>query len=95
MKINKDNIHGNRSRVDHDYKVEYKVITNNHAEYKYETPYKGPSSITGCFTNVMVNLQYILIKIRHKIRQIKPYKPDTNVEDINPLNMCDDVNICY
>ena len=33
------------------------------------------------------------VKIRHDICWIKPYKPDTNVEDINPENMCDDVKI--
>ena len=41
----------------------------------------------------MVTLQYDAIKIRHNIRRIKPYKPDTRVEDINPKNMYDDVNI--
>ena len=29
----------------------------------------------------------------HNIRRINPYKSDTNVEDINPKNMWDDVNI--
>ena len=31
MQINKDNIHKNNKRVDHDYKVGYKVVLNNHA----------------------------------------------------------------
>ena len=44
--INKDNIGKNRKRVDHDYKVGYKVMLNNHYAYKYETPYKGPFLIT-------------------------------------------------
>ena len=64
-----------------------------HAVYKYEMPYKGLFLITWCFTKVMVNLQYGLIQIRHNIRRIKPYKSDTNIEDINPKNMCDDINI--
>ena len=32
----------------------------------------------------MVTIKYGLIQISHNIRQIKPYKYDTNVEDINP-----------
>ena len=68
------------------------MITNNDA-YKYETPYKGPFLITKCWTNVTVTLQYGAIKIRHNIICIKPYTSDTNVEDIIPENMYDDVNI--
>ena len=49
--------------------------------------------ITRCFTNGTVNLQYGPTKIRYNIRRIKPYKYDTNVEDINPENMYDEVNI--
>ena len=44
-------------------------------------------------TNGTVNLQYGLIKIRHNIHWIKPYKYDTNVKDINPKNMGGYVNI--
>ena len=44
-------------------------------------------------TNGTVNLKYDPIKIRHNIRRIKAYKPDTNVEDISLKNMCDNVNI--
>ena len=32
-------------------------------------------------------------KITNNMRQIKPYKSDKNVKDINPEIMCDDVNI--
>ena len=46
-----------------------------------------------CFANGMVKLQCGAIKIRCNIRCIKPYKYDTNVDDINPKNMCDNVNI--
>ena len=64
-----------------------------HTAYKYEIPYKGPFVITQCFTNGTVNLQYGLTKIRHNICHIKPYKPDTKVEDFNSENMSDDVII--
>ena len=91
--INKDNISKNKNRVDHDYKVRYKVILTNHDAYKYGTPYKSPFVITRCFTNGTVNLKYGPIKIKYNIHRIKPYKSDTNVEYINPKNMCDKFNI--
>ena len=65
----------------------------NHTEYKYETPYKGPFMITQCFTYSRVKLQYGTTKNRYNIRQIKPYKLDTKVEDSNSKNMSDDVSI--
>ena len=65
---------------------------NNHYAYKYETPYKGPFVIMRYFTNDTVNLQYGPTKNRYNIRWINPYKYDTNVEDINPENMYDEIN---
>ena len=92
-KIYKDNIRANRNQVCHYYKVGDKFMLNKHNAYKYETPYMGPFFITRCFTNITVNLQCGVIQITYNIHRIKPYKYDTNVEDINPKNMCDDVNI--
>ena len=43
MQINKYIIHENRERVDYEYKVGDKLIVNNEAAYKYDTPYNGPS----------------------------------------------------
>ena len=40
--INKYNIRKNIKLVYQDYKVGDKFMLNNHAAYKYETPYKGP-----------------------------------------------------
>ena len=68
-------------------------MLTNHAVYKYETPYKGPFLLMRCWTNGTVSIQYGPIKSRHNIYQIKPYKSDTTVEDINPNNMCEDINI--
>ena len=93
MQINKYHIYENRNQVDHDHKVGDKFMLANHAAFKYETPYKGPFLITWCFTSGTVIIKYGPIKIRHNIRQIKPYKYDTNLEYINPKNMCDSVNI--
>ena len=58
-----------------------------------EMPYKGPFEIKTCWTNSTVTLQCGTIQIRHNIRRINPYKSGTNIEDINPENMCDDINI--
>ena len=68
-------------------------MLNNHSACKYENPYKGPFGITHCRINRPVILQYGFTKISNNLRWIKLYTSDTNVEDINPENMCDDVNI--
>ena len=57
MQINKDNIRKNNKGVDHDYKVRDKVVLDIYAEYKYETPYKGPFMIMQCWTNGIVTLE--------------------------------------
>ena len=57
------------------------------------TPYKGPFAKKPCCTDGTVTVQCGLIKNRHNIRRINPYKSGTKVEDINPENICDDVNI--
>ena len=91
--INKDNTHKNSKRFDHDYKVRDKVMLNNHAAYKYETPYKGPFVIKKRWNNSTVILQYDTSKMRYNMRRIKPYTYDRNVGNINPKDMCDDENI--
>ena len=58
-----------------------------------EPPYKGPFAINPYCTNGTVTLQCGTIQIRHHIRRINLYTSGTKVEDINPENMCDDVNI--
>ena len=56
-KIINDNVYGNTSRIDYDYQVGYKVMRKNKADYKYETPFKGPYKIVQCWTNDTVTLQ--------------------------------------
>ena len=68
-------------------------MLNNIAAYKYETPYRGPFVIPWFFTNGTVNLQQGATKFRYNIRRIKPYKSNTNVEDIKPENTDEDVNV--
>ena len=53
----------------------------------------GPFLITQCFTNITVELQYGVTKIRYDIRRIKPYKFDTKVEDIKTENTDNGVNV--
>ena len=65
--INKDNIRENNKRVDHDYKFGDKVMLDNNAAYKYETPYKGLFVIIQCRTNGRVTLQCVAIKNRYNI----------------------------
>ena len=71
-------------RVEHNYYVIDKVMLNDHAAYKYETPYKGVFVITKFWTTFKVTLQYDAIQIMYNTRHIKPYKYVTNVKDINP-----------
>ena len=80
--INKYNIHKNNKRVDHEYKVRDKFILDNHAAYKYETPYKGPFVTTQCWTAGTFILQCVETKIRYNICRIKLHTSDTNIEDI-------------
>ena len=93
MQINKYNIHENRNQVDNNYIIGDKVRINNHTAYKYEKPYIGTFVITRYFTHGTVNLKYGQTKVRCDIRQINPYKYDTNVDDISSKNMSRDDNI--
>ena len=68
-------------------------MLSDNAAYKFDTPFKEPFVITHFWTNGTVTLHYGPTKIRHNILHIKPYKSDTNVEDINPKSIYDDVNI--
>ena len=54
----------------------------NNAAYSNETSYNDPYVITKCCTNGTVSLQRGAIKLRHKLHRIKPYKSDTNIENI-------------
>ena len=68
-------------------------MLTNHTAYKYERPYKGHFVITQCFTNGMVNLPCGSTNIMYNIRQIKPYKSDTKIENYNLINISDYVSI--
>ena len=67
-------------------------MLTKHTSYKYETSYTEQFVITRCWTNGAVSLQIGATEIRYNIRQIKPYKLDTKVEDYSSINMDDDVN---
>ena len=78
--INKNYICENIKIVDQDYKVRDKFMFNNHAVYKYKTPYKGPFVINQCWANDTVTLKYgakklgiIYVKLIH-IHLIQPLK---------------------
>ena len=57
-------------------------MLNSNAAFNYESPHKGPFEIMQYWTNVMVTLQYDVIKIMYNIRCNKPYTSDVNSEDI-------------
>ena len=70
----------NNKIVDHDYKVGDKIMHDNHAGYKYETPYNVPFVITQCWTNGTVTLQcgaiklgiiYVILNHIHMIQTLK------------------------
>ena len=61
-------------------------MIDNHAAYKYETPYKGSFVIMKCCTHGTVALQCFAIKIRYNICPIKPHTSDTNVDYLNVEN---------
>ena len=68
-------------------------MITKHTAYKYETTYTGQFLITQWFTNGTVNLKYGATEIRNNISYIKPYKSDTQFEDLNSKNTSDDVSI--
>ena len=90
---NRDNARENKHRVDYAYKSEIKSCSSTTLHTRYETPYKGPFLIKQFFANGTVLLQCGAIKSTCNIRYIKPYKSDNKVEDFNPKNMDDAVNI--
>ena len=70
MQINKYSIHENIERVDYDYNVGDKLIVNNEAAYKYETPYNGPSEISKYWANGMVTLKLGATKVIYNTHYI-------------------------
>ena len=76
--INKDVIRENTTRIDHDYKVEDKVITTNRSAYKYKTLFKGLYEIVQMCTNGAITLRTGAATMIINIRNINPYK-DTDV----------------
>ena len=57
------------------------MLFNNNA-FKYKITYKGSFEITQCCTNYKVTLLHGATKIWYNICCIKPYKSNTNVEEI-------------
>ena len=87
------NIRENNKKDYHDCKVGDRVILNNSTAYKYKTAYKGTFVITHFCPNSTIKLQCCVIRIINNISRLKLYTSDTNVEDNNPENMYEHVNI--
>ena len=73
MQIDNAIIWGNTNRIDHDYRVGYKVMTLTKSEYKLKTPYRYPYEIVQTWTNVTVTLRMGAVTMRLKSHNIKPY----------------------
>ena len=57
MRTNKDVARENTTRIDHNYRVGYKVMTKIRSAYKYETPFRGPYEKFWTWTNGKVTLR--------------------------------------
>ncbi len=70
----KNNVHENKTRTDHLYKVDDKVLLKMQTNRKYgSTAYTGPFRITKVNTNGTVRLKMGCVTDTHNIRNIKPY----------------------
>ena len=84
VKIDKDVIREKTTRIDHNYRVGYKVMTKTKSVYKYETLFKVPHEIFHTWTNRTVTLRTVAVTKRINIRNIKPYN-NTILEGRDPL----------
>ena len=72
-KINKYADRENTTRIDHNYRVGDKFMTNMSSVYKYETPFRGPYETFRTWTNQTVALQTGVVTKIIDIQNIKPY----------------------
>ena len=63
--INKDVTRENTTRIDHDYRVGDKVMTNNRSAYKCKTPLRNPYEIIHMWKNDTVTL--LMGSVIHRI----------------------------
>ena len=73
MQIDNAIIWGNTNRIDHDYRVGYKLITLTKSEYKLKTPYRYPYEIVQTWTNVTITLQTGVLENIINTHHIMPF----------------------
>ena len=73
MKIDKDVICKNTTRIYHNYRVWDKVMTLTKSAYKYDTPFKVLYEIVQTWKNVTVSVVMGAVTMRINIRNIEPY----------------------
>ena len=78
--IQKNNKNENKSRIPHTYHVNDQVMLRKGTEYKYESPYSGPHTITKVNTNGTVRLRVGSVPDTINIRRIEPFvaAPDSS-----------------
>ena len=69
--INKDVTRENTTRIDHDYRVGDKVMTNDRSAYKYKTLFRSPYEIIHVWKNGTVTLRMGSVIHRINIRKHK------------------------
>jgi hypothetical protein len=65
----------NASRINHDYKVGYKVLLKKPFKHlrKLEAPRTGPHTVTAIYTNGTLRIQKGNVNDRVNIRRLFPY----------------------
>ena len=71
MKINKDIIRENTTRIDYNYRVVDQVMMDSKSAFKYRTPFKGPYEIFQTWKNGSVTLRTGAVTTRLNIICIK------------------------
>jgi hypothetical protein len=71
----RNNRRENAPRINHDYKVRYKVLLKKSGKHlrKLEAPRTGPHTVTAIYTNGTLHIQKGNVNERVNIRRLFPY----------------------
>ena len=76
--IDKYVICNNSTRINQDYRVEYKFLIRTKSVYKYKKPFPGPCEVVQTWKNGTVTLRVCAVTYRINIHRIKPYTTDNS-----------------
>ena len=74
VQIEKDVIHENSTRIDHNSIVGYQVVVRGDNDFKYEIPFTGPYENFQTWTNRTVTIQTGVVTDILNISRVEPYK---------------------